>query len=77
MLSDMAKKPNKPAIPQPAPGRSPVINLRLGHDLERALAMFIAAQKVPPDKTAVIVAAVQKFLEAENLWPPKHPTEEE
>lgn len=74
-LRDMAKKPTKPAKPQPATGRSPVVNVRLGHDRERALAIFIAAQKVPPDKTAVILAALDKFLAAENLWPPEHPTE--
>ena len=75
MLSCMAKKQPKPAQTQPATGRSPVVNVRLGHERERSLAIFIAAQKVPPDKTAVILAALDKFLQAENLLPPKRPAE--
>lgn len=77
MLSYMAKtKPTKPET-QPTTGRAPVLNLRLGHEREAAIAEFIAAQKVPPDKTAVVLAAVDKFLEEEGLWQPKEPAKKQ
>ena len=69
MLLGMSKKKSQPEQPLPT-GRSPVLNVRLGHEREAAIAAFIASQKVPPDKTAVVLAAVDKFLTEEGLWPP-------
>ncbi len=68
MLEVMAKKPKHEQPKLPA-GRSPVITIRLGHEREAAVAVFIEKQKVKPEKTAVILAALDKFLAEEGLWP--------
>lgn len=75
MLSGMAKSKKSPAEQNQPAGRAPVLNLRLGHELEAAVAVFIARQKVKPDKTAVVLAAVEKFMAEEGLWPPPKPKE--
>jgi hypothetical protein len=70
-MMHMAKTKKTPTEqPQPT-GRAPVLNLRLGHEREAAIATFIARQKVKPDKTAFVLAAVDKMLEEEGLWPPQ------
>lgn len=71
MFSGMAKSKKSPVEQQQPTGRAPVLNLRLGHELEAAVAAFIGRQKVKPDKTAVVLAAVEKFMTEEGLWPPK------
>jgi hypothetical protein len=48
---------------KPAKARSPVLNLRLGEERERRIANFIASQVVPPDKTAVVLKALDDFLD--------------
>ena len=67
-------KPNKPQAAKSdvptAKYRGPVLNLRLGAEREAAVAAFIAAQKVPPDKSAVVLAALDAFLRDEGFWPP-------
>lgn len=68
MISVM-DKPNRSRTSKPLPVRTPVINIRLGQEREAAVAAFIAAQKVPPDKTAVILKALEVFLEQEGFWP--------
>ncbi len=64
MIPSMAK--HKQPAPPPKP-RTPVLNLRLGHDLESRLAKWMAKQRVEPDKTAVVLTALDEFLEREGF----------
>lgn len=70
-MIDGMSKPKKTDRTQPAEGRGPVYNLRLSHDLSAALTAFVNAQKVPPDKSQVLLKALEKFLEEDGFWPPK------
>jgi hypothetical protein len=54
----------------PQVDRGKVFNIRLGEDLETAVANYIALQEVPPDKTGVILTALRKFLAEKGLYPP-------
>ncbi len=70
MLSGMAKSKKNPPEPTTPKGRSQVYNVRLGHDLDASIAAYLASQEVPPDKSAVIVAAVRDFMKARGFYPP-------
>jgi len=48
--------------PKPSKDRGPVLYLRLSDDDEAALTGYIAAQEVPPDRTAVGLTALRQFL---------------
>ena len=71
MLAAMKKKTEKPA----AKSRGKVFNVRLGDALEKAVVTYIESQEVPPDKTAVILTALRKFLAEKGLWPPTKDTD--
>lgn len=62
-------KKKKDAAPV-AKSRGTTFSLRLGPDREAALARFIESQEVPPEKTAVILRALDKFLAEKGLLPP-------
>jgi hypothetical protein len=69
-MSVMSKqRPKKPG----AKDRGPVLYLRLDEELEAALQAFIAAQTVPPDRTAVGLKALQDLLQKHGHWPPPKP----
>lgn len=53
--------------------RGPVLYLRLDDAHEAALQSFIAAQPVPPDRTAVGLKALEELLAKHGHWPPKKP----
>lgn len=68
MMPDMsAPKKKKPDAPK---GRGSVFNLRLGPEREAVLNRYIAMQDVPPEKTAVLLRAFEKFMAEKGLWPP-------
>jgi hypothetical protein len=73
MMSGMSKPKKataKPAAEKPAPeSRGPVYNLRLSHAHASALAAFVNAQKVPPDRSQVFLKALEKFLAEDGFWP--------
>ena len=50
--------------------RGPVLFLRMPDYLEAALQAFIDAQLVPPDRTAVAVAALEGYFRKHGYLPP-------
>lgn len=68
VMAKNKKAQNEQSKPEEV-ARSPVITIRLGHEREAALAKFIAAQLVPPEKTATILKALDRFLEQEGFAP--------
>lgn len=60
MLAVMSK-PKKPV----AESKNPVLHMRMPDFLEQALQAFIADQRVPPDRTAVGLTALEEFLRKE------------
>jgi len=54
-------KPSAPVTDKKDRGK--VFNIRLGDDRDARLAEWIAAQTVEPDRTAVILKAIDFFLE--------------
>lgn len=67
-MLDLMSKPKKS---KPSRDRGPVLFLRLPEETEAAILAYIAAQDVPPDKTAVGLAAIHEFLAKRGFWPPK------
>jgi hypothetical protein len=63
------KKRKKPGRP---PGRktSATVYARVDPELEGAIDAYIQAQRVQPTQTAVVIVALQEFLEKEGFWPP-------
>lgn len=64
MLAVMAK-PKKVV----ADTKQPVLHMRMPEFLEEALQAFIADQRVPPDRTAVGLTALEEFLRKEGYLP--------
>lgn len=64
MLETMPPPKKKPNQPKRVPNPNAVF-VRLDDETGAALAKFVAAQKVPPERTAVIVIALRQFLAAE------------
>ena len=58
MVAVMGKQRKTKAVE----ARGPVLFVRMPDYLEAALQSFIAAQIVPPDRTAVAVAALEDFF---------------
>ena len=71
MIASMGKQ--KPQKPDPDPGKPPPLFVRIDRPLHEAIQAFIAAQEVPPDRTAVVVTALQQFLARHGLWPAAKP----
>jgi hypothetical protein len=69
MIASMSKHPGKKAAKPKEP--TPTIYLRLTAAHEAAVQVYINRQKAKPDRQAVGLAALEHFLEAEGLWPPK------
>lgn len=55
------------------PPRRHVLYIQLTPELDAALVRFIAAQRIPPDRSSVGHAAVEELLTREGFWPPPHP----
>lgn len=68
MIANMSKQPKKVGKPKEP---TPVLYLRLTPEHDAAIQEYIARQKAKPDRQAVGLAALEAFLEAEGLWPPK------
>lgn len=69
MLAVMSKK--KPGRPKSSlPTKDKILAMRLAPDLEESLTAYIAAQKFPPDRTAVGTRALIDFLRSEGFYPP-------
>lgn len=52
------------------PPRGPAFTIRFGPERDAAIQRYIDLQEVQPDKTAVVLKAVDKFLAEKGLWPP-------
>lgn len=48
----------------------PTLFMRISANLHRALQAFIASQRVPPERTTVVIQALTEFLDREG-FPPK------
>lgn len=60
----------KPKRPRGTYPNGPVLFLRMPDYLEAALQAFIDAQLVPPDRTAVAVAALEGYFRKHGYLPP-------
>lgn len=69
MLATMGKK--KTAASDKS--RGPVLAIRMPDYLETALQAFIADQLVPPDRTAVAVAALEDYFRKHGYLPTPSP----
>jgi hypothetical protein len=70
MLGTMPPKKRKPDRVGRAPKNPGMLLLRLDEDTVAALTAYLASLEVPPERTAVGLAALRKFL-AERGFPPK------
>lgn len=60
-------KPKKSTAAQDKKDRPPAFSLRLGDERDARIAYFIAAQTVEPDKSAVILKAIDHFLDSQGV----------
>lgn len=65
------KKPRGGAGKPAKKPRGPVVFISLDDDTEAALQSFIAAQPVSPDRAAVGLTALRRFLSEHGHFPPK------
>jgi biopolymer transport protein ExbD len=70
MIHTMSKqrKQSKQEPEKPKP-----VYLRIDADTDAALASYISKQQVPPERTAVTLAALRKFLREQGDYPPPKP----
>jgi len=73
-----SKKSATPADKDPSKatkGKTGVLFIRISKEVEDAIQSFQSAQRVTPDRTAVVMTAILEFLEKEGHWPPKKPSD--
>ncbi len=70
MMDCMAKSPKAPKASGGKP-KGPTLFIRMTQAHENALAAFIAAQAVSPERPAVGLKALEEFLAKHGYWPPK------
>lgn len=56
------KKPKAPEVEKAAKEKQPILFVRMPDYLEEALQAFRASQIVPPDRSAVAIAALEDFF---------------
>ena len=69
MIASMGKK--KPEKSSREAAKPPPLFVRIDWPLHDAVQAFIESQPAPPDRTAVVVAALREFLAKHGHWPPK------
>jgi hypothetical protein len=71
-IGGMSKDKKKPGRGGPATGRSPFVAVfaRVPPPLAQALEGYRNTLRPKPTATAVVVAALEDFLQAKGFWPP-------
>jgi hypothetical protein len=73
----MREKKDKKGRGRPATGRTPSVTIfaRVPPQLAEALEMYLNGLRPKPSTTAVVIAALEDFLQAKGFWPLKQPKE--
>jgi hypothetical protein len=72
-IQGMSQKKDKKPRGRPATGRTPSITIfaRVPPQLAEALEAYLDSLRPKPSTTAVVIAALEDFLQAKGFWPLK------
>jgi len=70
MIGTMPSKPNKAQKPKTPKRRGTAIMIRIDEATEAELDAFMAAQRIQPERTTVVMAALHEFLVREGFRKP-------
>jgi hypothetical protein len=72
-IQGMSQKKDKKNPGRPATGRTPSVTIfsRVPPPLAEALEAYLDSLRPKPSTTAVVIAALEDFLQEKGFWPPK------